>query len=176
MEDIVKEHVRKAAERIALTSSSLFSGYIIPREERFGLLDKVDSPLEAIFAVWWLAYSMQDHFLSSDLVIVPQKSVTCGGSNYRLDFAIEPTRADIAAHPSWTPFAVELDGHAFHERTPEQVRHRDKRDRALIADGWVVFHFSFTEFVSNPTSCMSELLTAVCATYARAVCDIEDGK
>jgi hypothetical protein len=46
--------------------------------------------------------------------------------------------------------AVELDGHDFHERTKEQVKLRDRRDRVLQRHGWIVLHISGSELVREP--------------------------
>jgi len=58
---------------------------------------------------------------------------------------------------SWKPIAIEVDGHAFHERTREQVERRNERDRALQQAGWTVFHFSFTEMSARPEACILEV-------------------
>jgi very-short-patch-repair endonuclease len=60
------------------------------------------------------------------------------GQKYCVDFVVTPR----TERKGWIPIAVELDGHAFHERTPAQVSHRDSRDRALQRAGWKVFHLT----------------------------------
>lgn len=46
--------------------------------------------------------------------------------------------------------AVELDGHAFHERTKEQAARDKKRDRALLSKGWTVVRYTGSEVVKDP--------------------------
>lgn len=54
---------------------------------------------------------------------------------------------------------VELDGHEWHERTPEQVERDHKRDRQLIACGYTVLRFSGREVIRDPRACAEEALT-----------------
>lgn len=103
----------------------------------------IESPIEAVFLAWW--YALRPLYPHPQLVIVPQVDVHAGGSHYRLDFIISPPALKIA---------VETDGHAFHERTREQVDYRNRRDRALQSSGWRVFHFSGRELLTNPAGCV----------------------
>ena len=51
------------------------------------------------------------------------------------------------------PIIVELDGHTFHEKTPEQVAERNDRDRLFQGEGYMVFHFSYLEMTTKPYDC-----------------------
>lgn len=157
---IIQEHLATATDTFAAVAGSEF------RKSTEGVLRyfpsmRFDSPLEVLFWIWWEAAlglsEMQNH-----LDIHPQVDVEVADELYRLDFVVEPTDPQMAASPDWTPIAVELDGHAFHERTREQVALRDSRDRALQVAGWKVFHFSFAEFTAAPGACVVEV-----ATYAK---------
>lgn len=113
--------------------------------------------------MWWGAATVIDRTADDWFVLRAQAEVTLPqGSQYRVDFLVEPVDQTVAASPDWTPLAVELDGHDFHERTREQVALRDRRDRDLQAAGWKVFHFSFAEFTKRPMDCVAEVLV-----YAR---------
>lgn len=105
----------------------------------------VDSPLEAAFAVWF------DHVArvvsGGDMYLLEQHEVIANGNNYRLDFIVVHFGHEGHEH---TKIAVELDGHAFHEKTLEQVTRRNQRDRDLQLAGWRVMHYSFSEFVKQP--------------------------
>ena len=105
--------------------------------ERLRTMDwtpKVESPIEAIFWIWWLTLEACTYERAFPFKLVPQFTVHCDGNEYRLDFAIPEHM-----------IAVELDGHEFHEKTKEQVTYRNQRDRNLQAAGWTVFHFSGSE-------------------------------
>ena len=123
----------------------------------------LESPLEAMFVVWWTAL---DWFRRpARFELYPQREVSLDTGNYRVDFAIEPQpetlRAITSAGLSWQPIAIELDGHAFHEKTLEQVTYRNRRDRALQQAGWRVLHASFSELQRNgPDTVVEIYLTA----------------
>ena len=111
----------------------------------------VESPLEAVFDLWWMVVLSWD----DDCLLIPQKPVEVNGHFYRLDFAVESSKKHqwARAHDLGLvepQIAVELDGHEFHERTKEQVAYRNHRDRDLQANGWTVIRFSGSEMNRNP--------------------------
>lgn len=122
---------------------------------------QLDSPLEAIFWAWWLALGRDDRYLASIIEFQPQFEVTAAGQDYRLDFCVLPTedfRDRLAKYGiAWPRIGAEVDGHAFHEKTQEQVAYRNKRDRDLQQAGWRIFHYSWSEVVTNPVLCVSEV-------------------
>ena len=121
-------------------------------------LPQFESPLEAIFYVWWRALTATHDLFDlapAPLALVLQRNVEIDGQRFRLDFVIEPTNPDLKKE--FGLVAVEVDGHAFHERTPEQVAVRDSRDRLLQGAGWVVLHTSWRELTSNPLEIVSEV-------------------
>jgi very-short-patch-repair endonuclease len=140
--------------------------------QRTTLIDKLarvakdtDSPIEAMFAAWFNA--SRDHLLSEGcsrfaLTIRPQTWVEANGRNYFLDFSLEPQDpwlrdAFVDAGLSMR-VGLELDGHAFHERTKEQVADRNRRDRDLSSAGWLILHFSGSELHANPILAVVEVL------------------
>jgi very-short-patch-repair endonuclease len=52
---------------------------------------------------------------------------------------------------------VELDGHDFHERTPEQAQSDKSRDRELQAMGWRVLRYTGREVLRSPVECLHEV-------------------
>lgn len=122
------------------------------------LLDhfQFDSPLERAFFIWYLAEKPGQWRLR------PQSPVLVCGNSYRLDFEVF-YEFGTPGFEDWrqTKIAVELDGHGFHERTPQQVQRRDQRDRDLQLDGWKVLHFSFLEFDRDPVKCIEVVHEAV---------------
>jgi hypothetical protein len=129
---------------------------------------KTDSPIEAIFSVWFVA--ARDHLLSEGmsrfaLNLQPQYWVESPGFwSYRLDFALIPADLNLARRLSEHRLAlrlgVELDGHQFHESTRDQVIARNRRDRDLTGVGWRILHFSGAELHRNPMSVVVEVLVA----------------
>jgi hypothetical protein len=73
---------------------------------------------------------------------------------YRTDFAI------LCRGEGRPGLAIELDGHAFHERTKQQAQRDKSRDRQIQADGWHMLRFTGSEIWKNPTACVTEALNA----------------
>lgn len=86
--------------------------------------------------------------------VSPQHPIEVGGSAYRVDFL-------IAAKPYHTDevfyVVVECDGHAFHERTKDQAQRDKARDRAMTAEGLMVFRFTGAEIYADANKCASEI-------------------
>lgn len=158
---LVQNHLDSAeafiSERIGKIFRSEMEGSL-----RYLNYPSFDSPLEVLFWIWWDAVSRTSNHLWNYFDIEPQAEVVVSGELFRVDFLIKPIEKEIAALREWKPIAVEVDGHEFHERTPEQVAYRDRRDRLLQFAGWQVFHFSFKEFTANPKQCVSDVMA-----YAR---------
>ena len=72
--------------------------------------------------------------------IAPQVSV----GQYIADFAVVAKVRTVAQG------VIECDGHASHERTPEQATHDRARDRYMQSIGITVLRYTGREIVSNP--------------------------
>lgn len=109
----------------------------------------LESVLEGAFHLWWSAIVGNSGHFGSHVNLASQRDIQCGERSYRLDFSVEPTHAfaDKLARAgiAWPPIAIEVDGHAFHEKTKEQVAYRNQRDRELQRAGWKVLHLSYSE-------------------------------
>jgi hypothetical protein len=148
-------HVNAASKFLATEMPTMFSGTI---KHRFFDLE---SPIEAIFAVWWEAMACVSSWLPA-VWLLPQRTIQVGSHRYRVDFEVHAGRSGQSV---WEELirdgerlgrpipriAIELDGHDFHERTKEQVSLRNRRDRELQTAGWTVFHFSGAEICRDPT-------------------------
>lgn len=162
VEPIVSEHLERAISHVAIQRAESFKNFV----NTFYLGSKhvraiVESPLEMLFLIWWAAVHEASNGRYDPFRIEAQSEVVLNDQHYRVDFRIVPevlTPEDLPAFERWQSIAVEVDGHAFHERTKEQVQLRDSRDRALLAAGWRVFHFSFSEFTTEPVKCVEEVL------------------
>lgn len=149
--DIVQQHIESAAVYAAQQKAAdcrQFTNSFLRHDTDLIF----DSPLEVLFWVWWT--STIEGCPGSDLFTLHhQYDTVVKGKNYRVDFLLEPHSQPA----DWRPIAIELDGHAFHERTPEQVAIRDRRDRDLQEAGWHIFHFSFREFTNAPINAVAEV-------------------
>jgi hypothetical protein len=129
------------------------------RDEQWWL--GLESPLEAICYLWWQAMVGRAGYIGGHVNLLPQQEVRVADALYRLDFVLvpEPTFASRleAAGVAWPLIAVEVDGHAFHEKTPQQVAVRNERDRRLQQAGWLVLHYSWSEMTTRPEVCIGEI-------------------
>lgn len=94
--------------------------------------------------------------------LVPQWPILVDGNSYRLDFAVFPD-----SDTKCPPFAIELDGHDFHERTKAQAARDRSRDRALSKAGWRVLRFTGSELWRDPTRCARDMRDAIAWEAAR---------
>lgn len=173
------EQYKAAADYLAKEISRDFLEEVIG--EDFG----TQSPIEELFLVWFKAHQRAnawcDPFLE-DLRLLPQQEIEIrDGKKYRLDFVISTWDGDLVHEASkfgipsyW--IAVELDGHAFHEKTKEQVALRNRRDRDLQAFGWKVFHFSGSEMYRNPIACVTEVAEYAMMAHQRLWTQVFDKK
>lgn len=128
---------------------------------------ETESPIEAIFAMWWGAlYPILD----------PERRVKLhaqfgfapiNGRKYRADFAIWPRDLDelSASGVTFNPVVIELDGHDYHERTKEQVIARNQRDRDFQTMKYRVLHFSGAELHREPDGVFVDVFHAAMAAY-----------
>lgn len=158
------ENVQKHAEQARVWALRI-AGQDFDSECRFAI-DRADipleSPLEAIFLVWFRATCRCN---GEDFALDPQQSCAIGDKTYRIDFTITPYDTDLLWEASlfglkFPNIGVELDGHDYHERTKAQVVSRNRRDRDLQRAGWTVFHFSGSELHNDPLRCALEVFDA----------------
>lgn len=130
-----------------------------------------DSPLETVFWVWWRAAQKIDMFCDHNMILRRHVEATAGDERYVIDFVLVPSLTANSQYmvDLWPLIGIELDGHAFHEKTLEQVTYRNQRDRALQQAGWHLFHYSFAEFTDQPERCMWEVVEFARATYWQVI-------
>lgn len=166
--EIVERHLDLAADYVAAYERRSFIDYMVysalrPKTFPCGGCDAgmLESPLEAMWFIWWEAQCSTNRTFGELFDIEPQRIVDCHGQAYRLDFAVglrdEHVRNLAEVGLLWPQLGVELDGHAFHEKTLEQVTYRNQRDRALQQADWRIFHYSFSEMNTNPAECVAEV-------------------
>lgn len=125
---------------------------------RFGAaLDRCQSPIERRFAHALLFAERSTFEPSGDEVpwhiavnaigVVLGQQVPVG--DYFVDFTF--------THPdSSHRYAIELDGHEWHEKTREQAARDRQRERVITAHGWTVVRFTGSEVTRAPLSCARE--------------------
>ncbi len=58
-------------------------------------------------------------------------------------------------------FAIEIDGHEWHEKTKEQAQRDKRKDRAYIKKGFIPIHFTGSEVFHNSEDCIRELFEII---------------
>jgi very-short-patch-repair endonuclease len=111
----------------------------------------ITSPIEQIFLAEWVFQNVEARL---GVVLTPQHEIAVGGQTYRVDFLI--TKPGTAMQ-----VAVELDGHEFHERTPQQAAKDRARDRTLTLQGMTVLRFTGGETFKNVRQCVSEVVAQI---------------
>jgi len=163
--DIVKAAIKEAHEYVAVNITRLmfwtFNFELAPHSP---LETKVESPAEAVFLIWWLAHQYSEP--SDPYRLKKQVEVKAGEKSYRFDFVVTVEEV-FGVEGEQLPVAVEIDGHAFHEKTRDQVSYRNKRDRDLQVAGYQVLHFSYSELVKNPIACVEEVHAAASSAHER---------
>jgi hypothetical protein len=136
---------------------------------RIGIDRALDSPAEAVFQLW---YDALDYTSETERTfpLIRQVEIPAGGRLCRLDF--RALWVTPAKRVEFTPIVIEIDGHAFHERTREQVTEGHRRDRALQAAGLVVLHYSFDELMHDPRAAAEDALRCVGAWAGRDSGDV----
>lgn len=79
---------------------------------------------------------------------VPQCPIEVDGATYVCDMV-------FVADFGWV--VVELDGHAFHERTPEQASRDRAMDRAIQLRGSYIFRFTHRELTRYMAACIADI-------------------
>lgn len=170
--DLVKQEMRRACEY----GQACWGQRFVEAMETLLPTKRFESPLEAAFWMWWHVFC-ERHGADRWIDLIQQQTVVAKEQNYRLDFVVRPfdwddfyPRLQAAGLPV-PRIGVELDGHDFHERTKEQVAKRNARDRHLLSEGWLIFHYSGSEFVKDPRECVeqvvNEALTANLASWKK---------
>ena len=127
-----------------------------------GLL-KCESPIEEVmylalvnlfqyFSIFQARYFVE---------ITTQRVIETGSRTYRTDISVEvhdlkTLNLDTDQYRVFK-FAVECDGHEFHEKTKEQVRNDRKRERFLMKNGYTVIRFAGSEIYDDAQKCALEV-------------------
>lgn len=93
---------------------------------------------------------------NSEIDYLNQAEVNVNGKVYRLDLLINCKVGSEIHH-----YAVECDGHDFHEKTKEQAARDRKRERDLMSVGYKVIRFTGSEIWKNPTFCARQTLQII---------------
>lgn len=163
----VLEHLPRLGE----AASEIVRVWIAPRLLK-SIDVEVESPIEAVFKLWWDAlYPLMDP--AQSVRLYPQFGFApINERNYRADFVMWPTDLDELSRANrvgvtYNAIVLELDGHDFHERTKEQVIARNQRDRDFQEKGYRVLHFSGSEIWRDPYQVFTDVFVAASSEWSR---------
>lgn len=121
---------------------------------------KMKSPIEIMFHEEFKMHS--DYFKAKyglcTLDLNPQYPINVDNKTYFVDFSIELMSDDGSYSMS---YAIECDGHDFHEKTKEQVAHDKQRERILLNYFSKVIRFSGSEIYNDANKCVQEVLEII---------------
>lgn len=125
-------------------------------------LSETKSPIEKIFLLTYNYLKLTDHLneltklpLSSTFTnLVCQYQVPNKKSSYYVDFMLCASDPITSVEP--VKVFIELDGHAFHEKTKEQVTHDKQRERFLSTKCDALLRFSGSEVFNDTYGCVRE--------------------
>lgn len=153
VEENIKTRISDLAEIIA---TGWYASIVSELED-----NKIHSPIEQLFYAQW-------HFgtLHQEIDLIPQYKI----GDYKVDFYLNALAYFINGHLSnvlelatlkkinnkLPKVVVELDGHKWHEKTPEQVEKDKQRERYIVGQGYEVLRFSGREIVKDPEKCVQE--------------------
>ncbi len=122
----------------------------------------------AIDAMWDLGVNVQEDWTggifvlrgNAQIALVSQLPLKLGERCVRLDFA-------ALLLSTGDRFAIELDGHDFHDRTKEQAERDKSRDRLLTEKGWSPIRFTGSEVWRDPSACAQQVRTLLVSAMSR---------
>jgi restriction system protein len=139
--------IRALPDRIGQAVTARANEYL----DRFrALVEGCDSVLEQAFVCGLFAYGPPD---------LPWAAL-CDPQTLRGQVAAGPYRLDFALTGHRGPVALEVDGHTYHERTPDQAAHDRRRDRELSQQGWTVLRFHRKEIDEDLPGCVAHVVAA----------------
>lgn len=107
---------------------------------RFDSADTLEEFVSSTSARWKEQHPFSNVLAAEQVAVGP----------YRVDFLLG---AKLVSSDELVLYAIECDGHEFHERTKEQAAHDRARDRALLAAGIKTIRFTGSEIWADPMKC-----------------------
>jgi len=119
-----------------------------------------ESPIEIIFDFAYEVMMFDRIDEVPQLYIEHQFPIYTEKHTYRADFYFD-TEYEFKYHYMYEndfKLIIECDGHNFHEKTKEQVKHNNERDYDLKNAGFDVLHFSGHQIYTEPFKCANKTI------------------
>lgn len=117
-------------------------------------VDSCESPIEEMLTIALNNHQKEMWFLSTscNYVVDNQVKIKCGTDNFRVDLLISCVVDNVEKH-----YAIECDGHEFHQKNKEQVSKDYRKDRILKMYGIDVLRFSGSDIFNDVDECVREI-------------------
>lgn len=116
-----------------------------------------ESPIEQLLSLCLtnlqISFNNWNPFVELSNFVSNQKIKCKNGKKYRLDFYFVVTYKNQETRY----FGIECDGYEFHQKTKEQVKYDNQRQRDLQNEGIEIIRFSGSEIWDNPLKCAEEV-------------------
>lgn len=115
--------------------------------------ENTKSPIEQIFKT---AFDLYIKLLKKeDIFLFSQQEIIVNKKKYIVDFYFEK---DQYVNPFDTnkKIIIECDGHEFHQKTKEQVKHDNEREYNLKMAGYEIIRFSGSQIYNEPFKCAED--------------------
>lgn len=139
----------------------------IEKYKDFLLLELLDteSPIERLMilalndidAIYKLQYIEKEYNVKI-INRMAQANINIDNHKYRVDYLIEVFMQELNKKIC---FVIECNGHDFHEKTKEQVKKDNIKNRTLLKNGYVIFNFSGSEIFNDNDKCASEIIDGI---------------
>lgn len=127
-----------------------------------------ESPIEQLMALE--LYRIKDRLDSwlSNIEIFEtlyQEEMELNGKNYRFDFMINIVFKILNEYSNSLNLVIGCDGYDFHQKTKEQVKKDNERDRNLQMAGYYIFRFSGSEIYNDLQMCGQRITEFIMKKY-----------
>lgn len=130
-----------------------------------------ESPIEKILyvAMDFVYILREKEFENWNFMVFPQAEVEHKSKTYRVDFMVSMEKyEDKIQDVIQKDIVVECDGHEFHQKTKEQVKHDNEREMQIKLAGYDVLRFSGTQIYENPMKCANDIIDYALTKIRRA--------
>lgn len=115
---------------------------------------KCESPIEKLMYLSLKKFFERFEYFIDEYILTIDCQEKIGTSNYRADIVISFANVEKRVIHL---YAIECDGHEFHEKTKEQVKRDRSRERYMMKEGYKVIRFSGSEIVEGASECACEV-------------------
>ena len=115
--------------------------------------EKIESPIEQIFITAFDLYIKMNK--KENLFLFSQYPIKIKKKKYIADFYFEEDEY-VNRFNTDKRIVIECDGHDFHQKTKEQVKHDNEREYDLKMAGYEVIRFSGSQIYNEPFKCAED--------------------